>query len=284
MTRNFIAALAVALPLAGPALAAPVDLSGFTPAGRGATIPENWVFGDGGFVVISGPFQNTLDPAFFGGAENVQGKSLEASVRVRPPSPQTLNRVGFAIGISPGEGFDDLVPVDYWLIDWQGSDQSFFGAPVLAGLALSHVTGRDAGTQIWTHNRTGENSFQSGPGFVVEEVARGMTLGRTGWTPDTAYDFRFNFTSSLIEVFVDNVLEISHAGSFTDGSFAFLTAGQPGAIFMLNSNAFGTTAPSVPVVPQDPVPPTTPSVIPLPAPAFLLLAGIGGLGLLRRRP
>jgi hypothetical protein len=277
MTRKLIAALAVALPLAGPALAAQVNLSGFTPTGRGAAVPENWVFNDGGFVVTSGPFQNALDPAFLGGAENVQGKSLEASVLVRPPSPQALNRVGFAIGIDPGEGFLDLVPVDYWLIDWQGTDQSFFADQVLAGLALSHVTGRGAGTQIWTHNRLTGNNFNSGPGFVVEEVARGTNLGRTGWTPETLYDFRIDFTSTLIEVFVDDVLEISHAGSFTDGSFAFLTAGQKGAIFQLDSSAFATTDPVFPIDPPNP------SVVPLPAGLSLMLAALGMFGLLRRR-
>jgi hypothetical protein len=76
---------------------------------------------------------------------------------------------------------------------------------------------------------------------------------------------------------VDDVLEISHAGSFTDGSFAFLTAGQKGAIFQLDSSAFATTDPVFPIDPPNP------SVVPLPAGLSLMLAALGMFGLLRRR-
>jgi hypothetical protein len=272
--KRLLAAAVVALPLSAPAFAAPIDLSGFSPSGSGT-----WtVAPDGGSArqTVNG---NDLQPAFLSGSGNVQGQSLQATVRVDPATPQQLDRIGFVLGFSPDENAGGIDPVDYWLIDWQGGAKTYFSRPITAGLALSHVTG-PAAEQLWTHNRNGNGTFATGPGFVVEEVARGTTLGATGWAPGVTYDFRIDFTSTLIEVFVGGVREISFAGGFTDGGFGFYTQGQPGVTFTLASSAL---TPVDPVDPVDSVDPTDPSVIPLPASALLLLAGLGGLGLLRRR-
>lgn len=272
MTRKLIAALAVALPLAAPASAAPVDFSSFVSSGLGT-----WTVAPDGSSVSNPTFSNDLQPSFFSGGGNVQGQQLEATLRIDPASPQQLDRIGFALGLSPGENFDPNVLVDYWLIDWQGEQKGYFTREILAGLALSHVTGR-AGEQLWTHNRLQGNTFASGAGpMVVEEVARGATLGATGWTPGVTNDFRINFTATLIEIFVGDTLEISHAGNFTDGSFGFYSQGQPGVAFTLASEAL------VPGGPTDPVDPIDPSVVPLPAGFSLMLAALGMFGLLRRR-
>lgn len=271
MTRQCLAITAVAMSFAAPAFAAPVNLTDFAASGFGT-----WTIAPGGGSASYGLQQNDEAPAFLSGGGNVQGQSLEATVRVDPVSAQQLDRIGFALGFSPGENFDALVPVDFWLIDWQGSNRTYFGVPITQGLALSHVTGR-AGEQLWTHNRRIDGTFNTGPGFVVEEVARGTTLGATGWTPGVTNDFRINFTATLIEIFVGDTLEISHAGNFTDGSFGFYSQGQPGVTFTLASEAL------VPGGPTDPVDPIDPSVVPLPAGFSLMLAALGMFGLLRRK-
>ena len=65
-------------------------------------------------------------------------------------------------------------------------------------------------------------------------------------------------------------LKITFSGEFFNG----------GVDNIVYSSTFVQTDP---VDPVDPVDPTDPSVVPLPASALLLLAGLGGLGVLRRR-
>jgi len=149
------------------------------------------------------------------------------------------------------DGELDSDNADFWLIDWKQSDQ---GA-ALEGLSLSHVTGdveNTSANDFWAHVGT------------VNEVARGDNLGSTGWLDNTSYTFDLTFTDSLIEVFVDGVLEISHSGTFTDGAFGFYNYSQNQVLYA------GIT--------EDVLPP-----VPLPAGLPLLLAGLGAFGWMRRR-
>ena len=164
--------------------------------------------------------------------------------------------VGFVLGYNSGELGSSSA--DFWLIDWKQNDQY----PGVDGLALSHVTG-DVGTaaenDFWQHQNT------------VTEVERAANLGSTGWADHTTYGFELIFTSTLIEVKVGGVTEISYTSAenggnaFNDGSFGFYNYSQS------NVRYAGITEDQLP------------GVIPLPASLPLLLAGFGALGLARRR-
>ncbi len=170
--------------------------------------------------------------------------------------------IGFALGFLPGDSSN--AAANYLLVDWKQGTQSFdFGAPsdgtpgsiAPRGLAVSRVTGLPTADEFWGHTNFAEN-----PAGGLEELARGNTLGDTGWSAGTDYDFRFVFQSNRLQVYVDNTLEIDINGSFNDGRLAFYNFSQADVTY----SAFNT----------EPAPPT------VPVPAALWLFGSGLLVLL----
>jgi len=81
------------------------------------------------------------------------------------------------------------------LIDWKQGDQS--GAK--KGLSISRIT-KKLTPGAWTHD--------SSKG--VTELQRGMSLGNVGWRDNTSYIFRITFTSTLVEVFINDNLVMVH--------------------------------------------------------------------------
>lgn len=171
--------------------------------------------------------------------------------------------VGFVLGFEPGDTLS--ASADYLLIDWKGGTQSFdFSGPpganqtpgsvAPAGLAVSRVTGVPTADELWGHT-----SFPENPAGGVTELARGANLGDVGWSSRTTYDFRFLFTPSSLEVYVDDALEIQIQGSFPNGRLGFYNFSQGGVQY----SAFDSV------------------VVPEPGTAVLL--GLGLLGLSGRR-
>src|SRR5690606_10540114 len=72
----------------------------------------------------------------------------------------------------------------------------------------------------------GHVEFDTHTGGAVEELDRGNTLGQTGWEFDTTYEFRFVFTETRLQVYVNEVLELDVSGDFPDGRFAFYNFSQ----------------------------------------------------------
>lgn len=146
----------------------------------------------------------------------MQGATLSGTMSVETSRDDDF--FGFLLGYDPGELRGPIA--DYWLIDWK---QNTAGTSI-AGLALSHVTssatsGTISTSNFWTHTNS------------VAEVARGATLGLSGWKDNTSYTFQLTFTADLIELVVNDVTEISHAGSFMNGNFGFYTLSQEAVKF-----------------------------------------------------
>ena len=253
IVKGYVIALAAAALVPSVVSAAPVDLSGWTEELGPGTPNANWsVQGVLNDTVFQN--QNSAPSVFFDPTANSQGLALSGEITVETTGDDDY--IGFVLGFNSGDF--SSASSDFWLIDWKQANQGFCGGTAQAGLSLSQVSG-DVGNStecdFWNHEGT------------VDEVARGSTLGSTGWVDNQTYEFDLVFTSSVIEVFVDGNKEISYAGDFTDGSFGFYNYSQP------NVRYAGIT--------EDEAPPPNP--IPLPAAGWLLFAGIGGLAAIKRR-
>jgi hypothetical protein len=234
--------------MASAATAAPVNLTDWLAVGGG-----NWVR-----EADNNGVKQTVNglPAIFHNNENSQGKSLSGTIEVQTTSDDDF--IGFVLGYNTGDLTNN--DADYLLIDWKELTQNFFGTG-LKGLAISRVTGPLGNNSgAWAHD----------PANNVTELARATNLGSTGWAPNTEYTFDLIFNSSLVEVFVNNVKELSVNGSFADGSFGFYNYSQAQVRYA--------------GLQQDVLPPQ-PSAVPLPAALPALAAGIAFFGLMgwRRR-
>ncbi|TAJ72527.1 MAG: PEP-CTERM sorting domain-containing protein [Phenylobacterium sp.] len=204
MKTMFAAAAAVALlSVATSAGAVATDLSTWTREGTGGT----WVLaGDNNSVTqtVNGA------PTVFYSDFNAIGRSLSGTIRVNGSSDDDF--IGFVVGFNPGELGG---PSDFLLIDWKQLSQSFHGfAPV--GLAVSQVTnGLADNAGAWAHNSLG-----------VTELARGATLGSTGWADFTTYTFDIEYTATNLKVAVNGVTQFDLDGTFGDGRFGFYNYSQ----------------------------------------------------------
>jgi hypothetical protein len=249
-----------------PALAnaAPVDLSGWIENGfKGNNGAGTWttqgVDNDSVLQSING--QPTV---FFESGNNAQGTALSGTIKVNTGGDDDF--VGFFLGYQNGEL--NSTSADFWMIDWKQGNQS--GA--LAGLALSHVSGDianggNADPVFWEH--TG----------AVNEVQRADNLGSTGWVDLQEYTFDLIFTSTLIQVKVDGVLELDYTGNFTDGAFGFYNYSQSNVLYA------GITEEDIPFCEQFPKDPkcSVGGTVPVPTTLALLGLGLVGLGWTRRK-
>lgn len=210
-----------------PALAAPVpvDLSTWTASSQpasGAAVPAEgvWVPNLDGTIVMQ-----TVNgaPTFFASPSDIDGYRITA-VFDTPTFDDDF--FGIALGFStlPGDP-----ATDFLLIDWKQADQPIDWldgtGPVvgLAGLAASRVTGNPTLNEYWGHTDSPANLAGG-----VTELARGTTLGSTGWVDATTYSFIIEYTTSRLDVWVDGSHEVSITGDFPAGPLAFYDFSQPG--------------------------------------------------------
>ena len=248
--------LPFALLYSSVSLAAPVDLSGWVAEGGNSSWNLQTLNAPNDTVLQTVNGQPTV---FFESGSNALGTALSGSIKVTSGGNWDDDFIGFVLGYDTGEIFS--ASADFWLIDWKQNDQNYgpFGSNSQAfdGLALSHVTNSSPETSFWAHSGG------------VNEVARAENLGSTGWQDNTEYTFDLVYTTNLIQVYVDNVLELNvtaaQAGvsGFSDGAFGFYNFSQQDVLYA------GIT--------KDPANVPEPSVI------SLLLMGLAGFGFTANR-
>lgn len=184
-----------------------------------------------GVWTVSGPGDSVLQsvngqPTIFYSDFQAQGTTV--SGKIRPGADGDDDFVGFVLGYNPGDVSN--AAANYLLIDWKQGTQNFnFGAPssspggdAVRGLAVSRVTGIPDADEFWQHLNLSGTPAGSG----LAELARGNTLGSTGWVDNTEYTFKFEFGPSNLRVYVDNALEIDLAGTFGNGRMGFYNFSQ----------------------------------------------------------
>lgn len=247
-----VAALATSLAISTSAQAGPVDLSTWGANGGSSSWNVQGTNNDTVLQTVNGRPTVFFDSS--AAASSTQGTALNGKIKVQTSGDDDF--IGFVLGYNPGEIYSSSA--DYYLIDWKQQNQN----PASIGLALSHVTNGSADINFWDHING------------VTELQRGATLGNVGWADFVEYDFNIVFTSSLIEVTVNGVTEISFAGSFNDGAFGFYNYSQGQVLYSAIQQTNCQTNPGAPEC-QTSVPE---------APALTLFGlGLLGLGLARRR-
>jgi hypothetical protein len=207
-------------------------------------------------------------PTVFYSDFNVLNSDVRGRIRVQTASDNDF--IGFVLGFKPGDTANPSA--DFLLVDWKQATQFFDftggtanstpGSTAPAGLAVSRVTGIPTADELWGHTSFGETGDQGG----VSQLARGTTLGETGWQDFTEYAFRFVFTANRFQLYVDDVLQASINGSFSNGRLGFYNFSQDNVQY----SAFTFEDVPVPSVPE-------------PGTLALLGLGLAGLGLSRRR-
>jgi hypothetical protein len=202
----------------------PADLRNWT--------PEHQVAGAGNWVVaLDGSSVNqTLNgwPTLFYSDFDVQGLRIEGGILIAGSDD---DYVGFVLGFQPGGWTDPNA--DFLLVDWKGASQTYnWGSPsctpgttAYRGLAVSRVEGLATADELWGHVNL-DTAPCSGPTDRVTELQRAANLGATGWARNRTYQFRFDYTPTRLQVFVDNVLELDVSGTFPNGRMGFYNFSQ----------------------------------------------------------
>ena len=239
-TTALIGLLTASTLLSTPVVAGLVDLSTWTAEGNG-----NWTLGGGNnsaFQSINGT------PTVFYSDFLGQGVALSGNITVEATGDDDY--IGFVLGFQPGDIAS--AATDFIVVDWKQATQVFFGCTGQAGLAISRFSaGAPDNADSWCHQGS------------VNELARGTTLGSTGWVDNTTYSFDLVFNPTNIQVFVDGTKELDINGSFANGRFGFYNYSQESVRYS--------------AIQQDPTSAPIPSVL------LLMLGGIGGIVYTRRR-
>lgn len=204
-------------------------LDGFVPVSfaalPGFEAPE-WTVDATGFSAVQ---ENNSQPTLLVSDFALDGRAIEVDLEVDTMGDGDV--VGLALGVEPGDevNFD----ARWWLVDWRRTEQTFdfpggtAGGKAKVGLALSEVSGVPSADAFWAHQQLGSNG--------LDELARGASLGSTGWQPGVSYTLHVDLTADRLRLWVDGDLEIDLAGDFSSalegGRLGLFNFSQSGATY-----------------------------------------------------
>lgn len=179
--------------------------------------PSNWQVSASRDSVLQ--TQNS-DPAVFMSPDSYV--DVEATVELSVQTGSDDDLIGFVIGASP----DMFTSADahYLILDWKQGNQS----QAYEGLRASEVHGALDGWEMWQ-----QIDNPATPGYPTE-LARGRTLGSTGWVDYQTYNLRFRYTPERFQVWVDDEPEpeIDVTGDFpVDARFGFYNYSQQEVLY-----------------------------------------------------
>ncbi|MEQ1566220.1 MAG: hypothetical protein ABMA64_11330 [Myxococcota bacterium] len=155
-------------------------------------------------------------------ATTMAPEAFEIEVEVEVETSEDDDFVGFVFGYEPGDATSG--GADFLLVSWKQATQSIgqYGGSASEGLSVSRVTGQAEAGDLWTH---------TGP---VDELQRSNDYAFDGWNDNTPYTFRFVYSASDLDVYVDGDLQLSIGGVFpTGGKFGLFAFSQMSSRFTL---------------------------------------------------
>lgn len=200
----------------------PISLNTWTQTGEISN--GNWAVSADGqsvFQSING------DPTFFVSPEDFINTSIRGSFRVATSTDDDL--IGFVFGYqSPNSNTGDY---NFILFDWKQTSQSASGygfAP--EGFSLSRINGNFANI---TELRNVFWQKISHPALTVLDT----DFADNGWADNTMYNFRLDYFSNSIKIYIDDNLIFDVNGNFPSGKFGFYNYSQPNVEYMGFSEA-----------------------------------------------
>lgn len=154
------------------------------------------------------------EPTMYHNNVDSQSDIFELTGEITVKTSSDDDFIGFVLGYKDGDLNKENV--DYLLIDWKQGDQG----DGKKGLSISRITNKLT-LGAWSHDAS----------QGVTELQRGMSLGNVGWRDNTSYIFRIIFTSTLVEVFINDVKELSISGEFSDGAYGFYNYSQGSVLY-----------------------------------------------------
>lgn len=144
--------------------------------------------------------------------------------------------IGFVLGFSPGDTTD--AGADYLLVDWKSRQQSFDfsescgtpGSVAREGLAVTRIEGIPTADELWGHEDL-QPTTDCGLDGRATELARGATLGATGWRIGQEYEFSIEYSATRLRVLVDGVEQFDLTGDFPPGRLGFYNFSQAGVTY-----------------------------------------------------
>lgn len=254
-----------AVVLASGAVAAPVDLNGWSEEGPGGGV---WTVNSGGTSVVQSV--NSPTPTFFISDAPFINNTFSGSLTVGTGDDDFI---GFVFGYTApfSSNADASTDFEYLLFDWKQGNQS----SATAGFHLSKVTGDFSDNSI-NHSDTGAsnpfwshiNTTDSNSSFTVLDSDTGV--GR-GWADNTTYDFELTYQQNNVSIAINGGAFVNEtifdvAGTYTAGSFGFYNFSQADVTY----NGFTETV-------------APPVDAPEPGSLALLALGLAGLGFGRRK-